>query len=136
MPVVRIAVNVDFSPEIVNATMSKITDTVHEIKGDPKDMILVHIDTHSHISFADIPDRPAAMVDMINLIMAPELTKKLTESISDILLEQFSVEPNRMYIYFQEVTQMHLFAWNRMTFNDILGRDNIEKESEKKRAKA
>ena len=125
MPFIRIEVNQDVSQDMIDQSMSQVTDAVHAFKGDPKEMILVVIDTKVNASFGGDYEQPVAMVNIVNLEMTEDVTRVLTEKISDILLENFNVNPKRMYIYFQQVTHMHLFSWDRKTFQDIFGGDTI-----------
>lgn len=104
-------------------------------------MISVVVNTNVNVGFGGDYEKPAAIVQVLNLKMPVEITTKLTESITDILRENFNVAANRMYIFFQEFTQMHLVGWNRKTFAEIVGGDDLEaleaarkKAEEKKKA--
>lgn len=126
MPFVRIETNHEFSKEIIQDVITQITEQVHLKKGDQKQMILVVVNTKVNVAFGGDYDHPAAVVQVFNLKMPVEITTKLTESISDILLDKFNVPANRMYIFFQEFTQMHLVGWNRKTFAELVGGDDLE----------
>jgi phenylpyruvate tautomerase PptA (4-oxalocrotonate tautomerase family) len=125
MPFVRIETNQDFSQEVIQDVVTQITQQVHTIKGDPQAMILVVVNTKVNVAFGGDYEKPAAVVQLMNLRLPVEITTKLTESISDILLAKFNVPANRMYIFFQEFTKMHLVGWNRTTFDRILGADDL-----------
>lgn len=126
MPFVRIETNHEFEQDVIHEVITQVTEQVHTQKGDPEKMILVVVNTKVNVAFGGDYDEPAAVVQLLNLKMSAEVTKKLTESISDILLEKFNVPANRMYIFFQEFTQMHLVGWNRKIFTEILGVDDPE----------
>jgi len=130
MPFVRIETNHEFSQDVIQDVMTQVTDKVHINKGDPKEMILVVVNTKVDVAFGGDYDQPAAAVQLLSLKMSAEITKKLTESISDVLLEKFNVPANRMYIFFQEFTQMHLVGWNRKIFSEILGVETLESPDE------
>ncbi|WP_201262005.1 phenylpyruvate tautomerase MIF-related protein [Microcystis aeruginosa] len=133
----RIETNHDFERDVIQNVITQVTEQVHINKGDPKEMILVVVNTKVNVSFGGDYDKPAAVVQLLSLTMSAEVTKKLTESISDILLERFSVPANRMYIFFQEFTQMHLVGWNRKIFSEILGVERLDSpELAQKRAEA
>lgn len=125
MPFVRIETNQNFSQKVVQDVITQITEQVHTIKGDPQAMILVVVNTKVNVAFGGDYEKPAAVVQLMSLRMPVEITTKLTESISDILLAKFNVPANRMYIFFQEFTKMHLVGWNRTTFEQILGADDL-----------
>lgn len=125
MPFVRIETNHDFSKEVIQDVITQVTQQVHLIKGDPEAMILVVVNTKVNVAFGGDYEKPAAVVQLMNLRMPVDITTKLTESISDILLAKFNVPANRMYIFFQEFTKMHLVGWNRTTFEQILGADDL-----------
>jgi len=126
VPFVRIETNHKFSNKIINDVIIQTTDAIHLNKGDPKTMISVVVNTKVNVGFGGDYDKPAAIVQVLSVQMPVEITTKLTESISDILLTNFHVLPNRMYIFFQEFTQMHLVGWNRKTFAQIVGGENLE----------
>ncbi len=126
MPFVRIETNHEFSKEVIQDVITQITEQVHVIKGDPQSMISVVVNTNVSVAFGGDYDKPAAVVQLLNLKMPVEITTKLTQSISDILLQKFNVPADRMYIFFQEFTQMHLVGWNRKTFTEIVGGDDLE----------
>ena len=141
MPFVRVETNRKFSKELSQDVITQITEAIHLNKGDQKPMISVVVNTNVNVGFGGDYDKPAAIVQVLNLKMPVEITTKLTESISDILLKNFNVPANRIYIFFQEFTQMHLVGWNRKTFAEIVGGDDLEaleaarkKAEEKKRA--
>ncbi|MFN6567021.1 phenylpyruvate tautomerase MIF-related protein [Dendronalium sp. ChiSLP03b] len=125
MPFIRIETNHDFSSEVIHDVITQITEQVHIIKGDPQSMILVVVNTKVNVAFGGDYEKPAAVVQVMNLRMSVEITTKLIEIISDILLAKFNVSANRMYMFFQEYTKMHLVGWNRTTFEQILGADNL-----------
>lgn len=125
MPFVRIETNHDFSSEVIGEVITQITEQVHSIKGDPQAMILVVVNTKVNVAFGGDYEKAAAVVQVMNLRMPVEITTKLTESISDILLAKFNVPANRMYVFFEEYTKMHLVGWNRTTFQQILGADDL-----------
>ncbi len=125
MPFIRVETNHDFAQDIIGDVITKITEIVHIDKGDPTAMIQVVVNTNVHVSFAGDYEKPAAVVQLLSLKMSADITKKLTENISDILLESFNVPANRMYIFFQEFTQMHLVGWNRKIFSEILGVETL-----------
>lgn len=126
MPFVRIETNHEFSQDVIHDVITQVTEKVHANKGDPKEMILVVVNTNVGVSFGGDYDKPAAVVQLLNLEMPEDITRKLTESISDILLEHFNVPANRMYIFFQEFTKMHLIGWDRKIFTDIVGGDDLK----------
>jgi len=126
MPFIRIETNTEFDRNIIEDVITQVTEQVSTIKGDPKNMILVVINTNVNVAFGGDYTQPAAAVQILNLKMPIEVTSKLVESISDILLEKFNVSPDRMYIFFQEFTQMHLVGWNRKTFTEIVGGDDLD----------
>lgn len=126
MPFIRIETNHEFTQNVIGNVITQITECVHIDKGDPTSMIQVVVDTNINVSFAGDYERPAAVVQLLSLSMSAEVTKKLTESISDILLENFNIPANRMYIFFQEFTQMHLVGWNRKIFSEILGVETLK----------
>jgi phenylpyruvate tautomerase len=126
MPFVRIETNHDFDRDVIQNVITQVTDQVHINKGDPKEMILVVVNTKISVAFGGDYDKPAAVVQLLSLNMSAEVTQKLTESISDILLERFNVPANRMYIFFQEFNQMHLVGWNRKIFSEILGVETLD----------
>lgn len=126
MPFIRIETNHEFTQNVIGNVITQITECVHIDKGDPTSMIQVVVDTNINVSFAGDYERPAAVVQLLSLSMSAEITKKLTESISDILLENFNIPANRMYIFFQEFTQMHLVGWNRKIFSEILGVETLK----------
>jgi phenylpyruvate tautomerase len=130
MPFVRVETNHEFAQDVIDNVITQITEQVHIDKGDPKAMIQVVINTNISVSFAGDYKNPAAVVQLLSLKMSADITKKLTESISDILLENFDVPANRMYIFFQEFTQMHLVGWNRKIFSEILGVETLESPAE------
>ena len=125
MPFVRIETNHDFSQEVIQDVITQVTQQVHLIKGDPEAMILVVVNTKVNVAFGGDYEKPAAVVQLMNLKIPVEITTKLTESLSDILLAKFNVPANRMYIFFEEFTKMHLVGWNRTTFEQILGADDL-----------
>ena len=126
MPFIKIETNHEFNSEIVELVIAQITETIHVVKGDPKNMILVVINTKSNVAFGGDYERPAAVVQLLNLKMPIDITTKLTEKITDILTNSFNVPPDRMYLFFQEFTQMHLVGWNRKTFAEVVGSDDIK----------
>jgi phenylpyruvate tautomerase len=130
MPFVRIETNHEFAADVINSVITQITEQVHLDKGDPKTMIQVVVNTNVSVSFGGDYQKPAAVVQLLSLKMSADVTKKLTEHISDILLESFNVPANRMYIFFQEFTQMHLVGWNRQIFSEILGVETLESPAE------
>lgn len=135
MPFVKIETNHDFSSEVIQDVITQVTEQVHIIKGDPQAMILVVVNTKVNVAFGGDYENAAAVVQVMNLKMPVEITTKLTESLSDILLAKFNVPANRMYVFFQEYTKMHLVGWNRTTFEQILGADDLaDVEAAKKSA--
>ncbi len=141
MPFVRVEINRKVNNEISQNVITQITEAIHLNKGDQKPMISVVVNTNVNVGFGGDYEKPAAIVQVLSLKMPVEITTKLTESISDILRKNFNVAANRMYIFFQEFTQMHLVGWNRKTFAEIVGGDDLEaleaarkKAEEKKRA--
>lgn len=125
MPFVRIETNQDSNQEVIQDVITQITEQIHFIKGDSPAMILVVVNTKANVAFGGDYEKPAAVVQVMNLRMPVEITTKLTECISDLLLAKFNVPANRMYIFFQEYTKMHLVGWNRTTFEQILGADDL-----------
>jgi phenylpyruvate tautomerase len=125
MPFVRVETNHEFAQDVIGDVITQITESVHLDKGDPTTMIQVVVNTNVNVSFAGDYNKPAAVVQLLSLKMSADITKKLTESISDILLKNFNVPANRMYIFFQEFTQMHLVGWNRKIFSEILGVETL-----------
>nr|MDZ8061288.1 phenylpyruvate tautomerase MIF-related protein [Nostoc sp. EkiNYC01] len=125
MPFVRIETNHDFNQQVIQDVITQITEQVHIIKGDPQAMILVAVNTKVNMAFGGDYEKPVAVVQVMNLRMSVEITTKLTENISDILIAKFNISANRMYIFFQEYTKMHLIGWNRTTFEQILGADDL-----------
>ncbi|MEH2402560.1 phenylpyruvate tautomerase MIF-related protein [Nostoc sp.] len=125
MPFIRIETNHDFSSEVIHYVITQITEQFHIIKGYPQSMILVVVNTKVNVAFGGDYEKPAAVVQVMNGRMPVEITTKLTEILSDILLAKFNVPANRMYIFFQEDTKMHLVGWNRTTFEQILGADDL-----------
>ena len=120
MPFVRIETNCEFSQEVINEVITQVTEKVHENKGDPKSMILVVVNTKVNVSFGGDYEKPAAAVQVLSREMSPEITKNLTESISDILLNKFGVPAERMYIFFQNFSELYLVGWKRKTFEEIV----------------
>jgi phenylpyruvate tautomerase len=110
MPFVRVETNNSFAQDVINNVITQITERIHIDKGDPTTMIQVVVNTNVNVSFGGDYEKPAAVVQVLSLDMSADITKKLTEGISDILLENFNIPANRMYIFFQEFTQMHLGA--------------------------
>jgi phenylpyruvate tautomerase len=137
MPFVRVETNHEFAQDVIDNVITQITEQVHIDKGDSKAMIQVVVNTNVSVSFAGDYKNPAAVVQLLSLKMSADITKKLTESISDILLGNFDVPANRMYIFFQEFTQMHLVGWDRKIFSEILGVETLESpEGAQKKAEA
>jgi phenylpyruvate tautomerase len=130
MPFVRIEINHHFCSQTIEDVITEVTEQIHLIKGDPTKMISVVVHNDSQVAFGGDFQTPAAIVQVLNANMSRDITTKLTETISDILLKQFQVPPDRMYIFFQEFTTMHLVGWNRKTFADILGSDNEQQLDE------
>jgi phenylpyruvate tautomerase len=130
MPFVRVETNHEFAQDVIDNVITQITEQVHIDKGDPTAMIQVVVNTSVNVSFGGDYEKPAAVVQLLSLKMSADITKKLTEGISDILLENFNVPANRMYIFFQEFTQMHLVGWNRKIFSEILGVETLESPEE------
>jgi phenylpyruvate tautomerase len=98
MPFVRVETNHEFAQDIIGNVITQVTKQVHIDKGDPETMIQVVVNTNVNVSFGGDYEKPAAVVQVLSLKMSADITKKLTESISDILLENFNVPANRMYI--------------------------------------
>ena len=121
MPFIRIETNCDFPKNIIDEAIAKFTELIHQKKGDPKSMILVVVNTKVNVAFGGDCEKPAAAVQLLSRQMTPEITAKLTEGISDILLDLFKIPAARMYIFFQNFTELYLVGWNRKTFDRILG---------------
>ncbi|WP_017314365.1 phenylpyruvate tautomerase MIF-related protein [Mastigocladopsis repens] len=139
MPFVRIETNHHFNKQVIEDVMTQITEEIHIKKGDPVKMISVVVHTDSNVSFGSDSETPAAIVQVLNASMPAHITSQLTQGISNILLNKFQVPANRMYIFFQEFTTMHLVGWNGKTFAEILGRDdeqNLDEERQKAQTKS
>jgi phenylpyruvate tautomerase len=125
MPFVRIETNNSVARDVIDNVITKVTECVHIDKGDPTAMIQVVVNTNVNVSFGGDCEKPAAAIQILSLEMSADITKKLTEDISDILLENFNIPANRMYIFFQEFTQMHLVGWDRRIFSEIFGVETL-----------
>jgi phenylpyruvate tautomerase len=125
MPFVRVETNNSVAQDVIDNVITQITECVHVDKGDPTTMIQVVVNTNVNISFGGDHEKPAAAIQILSLNMSADITKKLTEGISDILLENFNIPANRMYIFFQEFTQMHLVGWDRRIFSEIFGVETL-----------
>jgi phenylpyruvate tautomerase len=125
MPFVRVETNNSVAQDVIDNVIAQITECVHIDKGDPTTMIQVVVNTNVNVSFGGDHEKPAAAIQILSLNMSADITKKLTEDISDILLENFNIPANRMYIFFQEFTQMHLVGWDRRIFSEIFGVETL-----------
>ncbi len=101
--------------------LSNITQAVHEIKGDPVAMISSSVESNVPLSFGGDSDSPAAIIRVHSTGFTEELTAALTSSFTKILGEGFGVPPERMYVFFREITpdDRYLVGWNGKTFKEL-----------------
>lgn len=119
MPFIEIRTNQSHEPERVGRLLSGVTQVVHDIKGDPVAMISCMVHAGVSLAFGG-EQKPCAIVHMTATGFTEELTAELTRTFTALIGETFGVSPERMYVFFREITpdERHFVGWNGKTFKE------------------
>ncbi|KAJ3680893.1 hypothetical protein LUZ60_015382 [Juncus effusus] len=100
MPCLNLSTNVSLAGVDTSAILAEMTEAVAELIGKPKNYIMITITGSVPISFGGT-EQPAAYGELISVGgMNPDLNRKLSSGISEILESRIRVSKSRFYLKF------------------------------------
>jgi phenylpyruvate tautomerase PptA (4-oxalocrotonate tautomerase family) len=121
MPFVFVQTNQDTDDAVVRHVLAEVTESVHEIKKDPVEMISAVVTRASGVSFGGDSERPSASVQMTSTGFNPDICAQLTRAFFATLEKHFCVPSDRAYIFFREITpaERYMVGWSGKTFLEL-----------------
>ena len=115
MPLIKITTNVDLpSQELIELQKSLATDAA-ELVGKRIDYVMTACDFVPSMTFGGT-EGPTAYVEFKNIgTLDAELTQKFSDVFCSALKRSLAVDPERVYIEFQEEPRHH-WGWNHKNF--------------------
>lgn len=113
MPFINVKTNTPVSPEEENNIKSALGEAITSIPGKSEGWLMVGIEPEYKLYFKGTKD-PAAMVEVSLYGSAePAAMGKLTEKISDIVGNELSISPSRIYVSYMCTPN---WGWNGANF--------------------
>ena len=114
MPLVKMQTSVSIAEEKRNEILLAASHIVAEATGKPEMYVMVTIE--EGVFLMGGKSGPAAFVDVRGIGgLTPEVNKRLSESLCSLLKEKLSIEPERVYVNFTDVSPTN-WGWNSGTF--------------------
>ncbi|XP_022144093.1 macrophage migration inhibitory factor homolog [Momordica charantia] len=115
MPCLNVSTNVNLDGMDTSSVLSEASSTVAEIIGKPEAYVMVVLKGSVPMSFGG-SEQPAAYGELVSIGgLNPDVNKKLSAAVSDILETKLSVPKSRFFLKFYD-TKGSNFGWNGSTF--------------------
>ena len=119
MPLINIATSVQEIPaDKIEKIQQETAQGVSAALNKSLDYVMTRLSFGENMSFAGDFRRASAYVEVKNIgELSPQSTSMISEQICKTLDGNLGIEPNRVYIEFQESAR-HLWGWDGRTFAD------------------
>eukprot|EP00243_Klebsormidium_subtile_P013794 TRINITY_DN935_c0_g1_i1.p1 TRINITY_DN935_c0_g1~~TRINITY_DN935_c0_g1_i1.p1 ORF type:complete len:116 (-),score=26.30 TRINITY_DN935_c0_g1_i1:205-552(-) len=115
MPTLKLQTNVPGDTVTTSDFLKEASKAVAKIIGKPEAYVLVTLQTGVPTTFAGT-EEPAAYGEIISIGgLNPDVNRKLSGAIAELLQKLFNIPANRYYIKFSDVARPD-FGWNGGTF--------------------
>lgn len=110
MPYINTKTNITISKEKEILIKQKLGKAIELIPGKSENWLMVSFEDHVSLYFKGASDKAIAFVDVkISGSASAEAFDKLTEAITSILNEELSIDPDQIYVKYEEVNH---WGWN------------------------
>lgn len=115
MPTLNLTTNVPLDGVAVSDVLKDASKAVARIIGKPESYVMIVLKGSVPISFGG-SEAPAAYGEVASIGgLGPDVNKRLSKSLAELLQAKLSVPPNRFYIKFVDVERTD-FGFNGSTF--------------------
>jgi len=114
MPYLTIKTNCEYSDAQATDLLKQLSQMCCDILGKPEKFMAANIERCPNMIFGAESD-PTAFVELRSIGIPEKTPRQLTASMSDLLMDQLLLRPDRIYFNFVDV-ERHLWGWNSETF--------------------
>ncbi|CAK9136694.1 unnamed protein product [Ilex paraguariensis] len=115
MPCLNLSTNVNLEGVDTSSILSEATSTVSKVIGKPEAYVMIVLKGSVPMSFGGT-EQPAAYGEVVSVGgLNPDVNKKLSAAISNILETKLSVPKKRFFLKFHD-SKGSDFGWNGSTF--------------------
>ncbi len=114
MPCIQTKVNVPISPEVEKSLKEKLGQAITNIPGKSENWLMLTFEDNVHLYFQGNGTEPAAFVEVKIYGKANRTAyDKMTAAVTDLLHQELSISPSRIYIKYEET---EYWGWNGSNF--------------------
>lgn len=114
MPCIQTKVNVSISPETEKSLKEKLGQAITLIPGKSENWLMLAFEDNVHLYFQGNGTEPAAFVEVKIYGRANSTAyDKMTTAITDLLHQELSISPSRIYVKYEETDH---WGWNGNNF--------------------
>ncbi|MEE9397592.1 MAG: phenylpyruvate tautomerase MIF-related protein [Methylococcales bacterium] len=114
MPYIKIRTNIAVSADLKQNLLSAISLKVAEELAKPERYVMAELSENADLIFSG-NNEPAAYVELKSIGLSETQTQPLSSVICCFLRENFSIQPDRVYIEFTDIPRKY-WGWNESTF--------------------
>jgi phenylpyruvate tautomerase PptA (4-oxalocrotonate tautomerase family) len=114
MPYLSLQTNASLSQEELKLLATKLAGIVSTELGKSLNYVQIHIQPDTFLSFSNSTDL-TAFIDLRSLGFPTEKAQTLSETLCEILQQELSIPPERVFLNFQTIQRSH-WGWNSRTF--------------------
>lgn len=114
MPYISTKTTVTVNPEKREAIKKKLGNAIELLPGKSEDWLMVSFDDNSSMYFKGSDEKPLAFVEVKLFGKSSEdAYRKLTKKITEIIQQELSIQPDCIYVKYEEVST---WGWNGSNF--------------------
>ncbi len=114
MPYISTKTTETISPNKRESIKAKLGKAIEIIPGKSEQWLMLSFEDESSMYFRGSNDMPVAYVEVKSFGKAPEdAYRKFTKAVCDILKEELEIEPDCVYVKYEEVSH---WGWNGKNF--------------------
>ena len=114
MPYLNIQTNLPLSRKAVRTVLKTASTLVARELGKPEAFVMLALQSDTPMLFAGTDD-PVAFLELKAIDLPVRKTKKLSESLCDLIEDHLGIPPSRVYVKFLDVRR-GMWGWKGETF--------------------
>lgn len=114
MPYLKIQTNLPLSKKAERTILKTASSLVSKELGKPEEFVMLALQDDTHMLFAGSDD-PVAFLELKAIGLPARKTKKLSQSLCELIEDHLGIPPSRVYVKFIDVRR-GMWGWKGDTF--------------------